>query len=122
MTPIVYDISIYQGAPWRSETFELENDAGVIDLTGYTGLAQIRKTPDSPNIVGTLTVAFEDDRKACYLTVTGPQAAALPVSTEGPFCYDVKLSNPQATDPDLVSIVFAAGSVIVFRNVSRQQG
>tara|TARA_Y100001972_G_scaffold118950_1_gene159659 strand:- start:1038 stop:1373 length:336 start_codon:yes stop_codon:yes gene_type:complete len=86
----ITNIFIDQGATF-SETITVKDTSGnALNLTGFTGIAQIRKSPSSSTSVS-FTVAFASDRTTGQLTIslTSTQTAALEA---GRYNYDVLIT------------------------------
>jgi len=62
------------------------------DLSGYTFLCQIRATPDSTDVMATVTVALTTDGTDGYLTLTLPHAQAENL-VPGKVCIDLELTR-----------------------------
>lgn len=56
-----YDLSIYQGDDYEL-TLRVQVDGAYTDLTGATGLAQIRATAASSTVLATLTMTLDADQ------------------------------------------------------------
>lgn len=97
MEAALYDLSFSQGDGF---TLPLTIKAAGIamDLTGYTGLAQIRKRAGAP-VLATFAIGIPDqsilaNRGKVTLSLTGAQSAALPAAC----AYDFELV-PLGSDP-----------------------
>ena len=86
----ITNIFIDQGATF-SETITVKDTSGnALNLTGFTAIAQIRKSPSSSTSVS-FSVAFDADRTTGQLTIslTSTQTAALEA---GRYNYDVLIT------------------------------
>ena len=96
----VSNIFIDQGATFTT-TITVEDGNGVsLDLTGYSGIAQLRKTYESTTSVG-FNVSFETPRTNGQVTIslTDAQTSAL---ESGKYVYDVNLTLPGGTKTRVV--------------------
>lgn len=88
------EIYIDQGATF-TKTFTVKDSSGdVVDLTGYTGSAQIRKTTSSTDYTA-FTVTFTDRTNGLVtISLTNTQTSALEGTT---YYYDVELTDGSNT-------------------------
>ena len=108
----ISNIFIDQGATF-STTVTIEDGTGSpLDLTGYTALAQIRKTYQSTTATD-FTSTFDADRTTGLITIslTNTQTAAL---EEGRYVYDLLITDLSGTKTRVVE-----GIVTVNPSVSR---
>lgn len=130
MQPVSQDISIYRGDAFdfyfriRYRVWNPALNGGLggyeagdgVDLTGWSGLAQIRADEDAGSTLGVFTITFANQadmntRGGVLLTLTGAQTQALP-ATGG--VWDVQLTNT-LSEPR----TFYKGAVTVTKDVSR---
>lgn len=104
------NIVIDQGSSFSTSINLTDTDDSVIDLTGYTGAAQMRKHYTSSNSVP-FTVALAAAEGAVTLSLTSTTTANI---VAGRYVYDVEL-----TDPDGVVSRIVEGIVTVTPNVTR---
>ncbi len=95
------------GAGWSIETTISQNGAPV-DLSGYTFLSQVRSSPESTEVLATLTVTPTNEVGG---VITFSQAAAS-LAVQG--CYDLRLTPPAGPPRYMV-----AGLLIVEPSTSR---
>lgn len=108
----ISNIFIDQGATF-STTVTIEDGVGSpLDLTGYTALAQIRKTYQSTTATA-FTSTFDSDRTTGLITIslTDSQTSSL---EEGRYVYDLLISDVSGTKTRVVE-----GIVTVNPSVSR---
>ena len=108
----ISNISIDQDANF-STTVTINDSAGVaLNLTGYTAIAQLRKTHLSSSATS-FTVAFASDRTTgqLTLTLTSTQTGAL---SRGRYVYDVVITASGGTKTRVVE-----GTATVNPSVSR---
>lgn len=128
MRPYAKDLELYRG-DYFVQTFRLRSrvwnpalNAGVggwepgdyRDLTGWTGLFQIRKNADDVTALANGVVTILDQtlfKGSVQYSLEGPAAAELP---GGKAYYDVQL-----TDTSNKPRTFIAGAVNVIKDVSR---
>ena len=86
----ISNIFIDQGATFTTTLTINDSTGSALDLTNYTAIAQIRKSPSSSTSVS-FSVAFDADRTTGQLTIslTSTQTAALEA---GRYNYDVLIT------------------------------
>jgi hypothetical protein len=104
------NIVIDQGSSFFTSINITDTDDSAIDLTGYTGVAQMRKHYTSSNAVS-FTVSTVPSEGALTLSLT---AAATANIVAGRYVYDVEL-----TDQNGVVSRIVEGIVTVTPNVTR---
>ena len=67
-----------------------DSNSDVLNLTGYTGLGQMRKTYGSSTIAATFTLALTAATGQVTVTLTDVQTAAL---GSGRYVYDILLTD-----------------------------
>ena len=76
--------AIFNGADWSIEVTIMERtkiSEAPVDLTGYSGICQIRKTPDSPQTVASPHITFVDPANGTFtLSLDKSETAAIPAS------------------------------------------
>mgnify|MGYP000026362077 CR=1 FL=1 len=87
---IISNIYINQGADFSNTVTVLDSAGAALDLTGYTALAQIRKTYESTTAVAFAT-AFNASRTTGKITIslTDTQTQAL---ESGRYVYDLLIT------------------------------
>lgn len=104
------NLQIDQGADFSTEIDVLDDDGEVVDLTGYTGAAQMRK-----HYTSTTSVAFGVAINASGGTVTLTMNAATSANVVyGRYVYDCELTSSGNTVSRLVE-----GIVTVTPQVTR---
>ena len=96
----ISNIFIDQGATF-SKTITVKDTSGnALNLTGFTAIAQIRKSPSSSTSTS-FTVAFASDRTTGQLTIslTDTQTTALEA---GRYNYDVLITDSSGTKTRVV--------------------
>ena len=83
------NIVIDQGADFQTTIDVVDLEDNVIDLTGYTGEAQIRKHYSSTNAV---SFTVEIDANNGLITLTLPATASANMSP-GRYVYDLRVTN-----------------------------
>ena len=86
----ISNIFIDQGATFTTTLTVKDTSGNALNLTGFTAIAQIRKSPSSSTSVS-FSVAFDADRTTGQLTIslTSTQTAALEA---GRYNYDVLIT------------------------------
>jgi hypothetical protein len=105
MAAASYDITIEQGATLRVSSTLKGSDGNPLDLTGWTGRAQIRESFSGEKIAD-FTISFNADRTdgVFVLSLTDAETAAIsvPANTTSrrvitKYPYDVELVKPDGT-------------------------
>ena len=84
------NIYIDQGADFQTVISLTDSNGDVLDLTGYTALAQIRKTYGSTTIAATFTTVLTTDSGQLTMSLTDVVTAAM---DSGRYVYDVLLTD-----------------------------
>ena len=84
------NIYIDQGSDFSTIISLTDCNGDVLILTGYSALAQIRKTYGSTTIAGTFTTSLTTDSGQLTLSLTDVVTAAM---TSGRYVYDVLLTD-----------------------------
>ena len=84
------NIYIDQGADFSTIISLTDSNGDVLDLTGYTALAQIRKTYGSTTIAGTFATALVANTGQLTLSLTDVITGAM---GSGRYVYDVLLTD-----------------------------
>ena len=108
----ISNIFIDQGANFSTTVTIKDSDDAALNLTGYTAIAQLRKTHLSSSATS-FTVTFASDRTSGQLTLalTSTQTAAM---SRGRFVYDVVITASGGTKTRVVE-----GTATVNPSVSR---
>lgn len=112
--PGTLNLTINQGGTFGPITLTLTDDDGVaIDLTGYSGTAQYRRTADSSEILATFTVTVTAPASGqMQITLSDTTTAALTAPAQG--VWDLFI-----TDASLNDYRILAGTVTVLPRVTR---
>ena len=96
----ISNIFIDQGATFTTTLTINDSHGSALDLTNYTAIAQIRKSPSSSTSTS-FTVAFASDRTTGQLTIslTDTQTTALEA---GRYNYDVLITDSSGTKTRVV--------------------
>ena len=84
------NIYIDQGADFQTVISLTDSNSEALNLTGYSALAQIRKTHGSTTIAATFGTTLTTDSGQVTLTLTDVVTAAM---TSGRYVYDVLLTD-----------------------------
>ena len=84
------NIYIDQGSDFTTIISLTDSNGDALNLTGYSALAQIRKTYASTTIAGTFTTSLTTDSGQLTLSLTDVITAAM---TSGRYVYDVLLTD-----------------------------
>lgn len=116
MTPLPWDLMIYQGDTFTESMRLRDEDPDVVfTLTGLTGKAQIRTSASSSSALAEFTVTNMDQNEVpggFVLSLTPAQTAAL---VPGSAVWDIQFSNGDNTQVD----TYIAGAVTVVAEVTR---
>jgi len=96
----ISNIFIDQGATFTTTLTINDSNGDALDLTGYTAIAQLRKSPSSSTSTD-FTVAFVSPRTSGQLTIslTDTQTTALEA---GRYNYDVLITDSSGTKTRVV--------------------
>lgn len=125
MKPIIYPVTLYQGAAWRLESLFRDEAGNPMDLTAYEAELMIRKRVTDPEPVLTLDSATggidtsNDPDANLIIRISSEETAALPTRNQEIFdwVYDLKIWN--GLDPDYTTVRLLEGSVSVSPAVTR---
>jgi len=95
------NLLIDQGSDFSTTVNITDNDGNGIDLTGYTGAAQMRKHYTSSNAV-TFSVSINPGLGAVTLSLTNTQTANI---VAGRYVYDCELTTGNTVSRVLEGIV-----------------
>lgn len=95
------NLIIDQGTDYSTSITLTDDEENVIDLTGYTANAQIRKTYSSSNSV-TFTTTITPAQGVIVLSLTDSQTANI---VPGRYVYDVILTTGSTTSRIIEGIV-----------------
>lgn len=110
LKPKRFNIEIYQGDTFRFVLAMTGPSAAVLDTTGWAGLAQIRKTDNSPGETPELDITLDNvGNVTVFVSNTG--TAALAGATE--YRYDIQLTD-DATNVRTV----IGGTILVTEDIS----
>ena len=84
------NIYIDQGADFQTVISLTDSNSDALNLTGYSALAQIRKTHGSTTIADTFGTVLTTNTGQVTLTLTDTVTAAM---TSGRYVYDVLLTD-----------------------------
>jgi hypothetical protein len=109
MLAALKDYTIEQGAVFDEQLQWLDSDGNVVDLTGYTALAQVRKNKADTSVTTTFTVTLGGTNGTIRLQLTSAQTRSL--SFERAF-WDIELCPTgldatlfNSTSDDLIRLV-----------------
>lgn len=110
--PGTYNLTVYRGDTLVLDVVLTDTTTGlVLDLTGYSALAQIRATADAASADASLAAVLTPAEGKVTLTLSAAASAALTITTG---VWDLQL-----TDGSGVVRTYLAGSVTVTPDVSR---
>ena len=84
------NIYIDQGSDFTTTISLTDSNGDILDLTGYTALAQVRKSYGSTTIAATFTTVLTADSGQLALSLTDTVTAAM---DSGRYVYDVLLTD-----------------------------
>ena len=84
------NIYIDQGSDFTTTISLTDSNGDVLNLTGYTALAQVRKSHGSTTIAATFTTVLTADAGQLALSLTDTVTAAM---DSGRYVYDVLLTD-----------------------------
>lgn len=83
------DFTIYAGGDFVRKYQYLDEAGNPVDLTGYTALAQARRSPSAP-LAGEVVPTIDLETATITMTIPGAQTAAL---TDEHYLWAMELSN-----------------------------
>ena len=86
----VSNLYIDQGSDFSTTISLTDSNGDILVLTGYTALAQVRKTYESSTIASTFTTTLSAGSGQVTMKLTDVQTAAL---SSGRYVYDVLLTD-----------------------------
>tara|TARA_B100001063_G_scaffold192645_1_gene183928 strand:+ start:1087 stop:1434 length:348 start_codon:yes stop_codon:yes gene_type:complete len=112
---MISNLTIDQGASFKAEIDVKDSDGDALDLTGFTGAGQMRKTYSSSTKTD-FDVEFKSPRTTgtVIITLTSTQTNALKA---GRFVYDVEITSPGSSGSDVTRVV--EGQIDVTPGVTR---
>lgn len=110
LRPKRIDIEVYQGDTFKFVVGLKDANGTLIDATGWTPLAQIKKADGSAGETPVMNATVDADGITVVLSDT--ETGAL-IPTNGPYKYDVQL-----TDLDGNVRTFFGGTIIVTEDIS----
>jgi len=90
MEPATHDLTIYRDRDF-SQTFYFKNLGVAMDLTGYTGKAEIRENKDAAALIVAFQVTVDPLIGSIVISLTDTQTILLPV---GDMAWDLVLTDP----------------------------
>lgn len=108
---IIANIFIDQGADFSITVDVSDIDGTILNLSGYTAAAQIRKTYSSSSVSGTFTATIDAAAGQVTLSLTDSQTTAI---ASGRYVYDLTVTSAGSTTTRVVE-----GQVIVTPGVTR---
>lgn len=84
------NLIVDQGTDYTTSINLTDDNDNVVDLTGYTGVGQMRKTYTSSNAVS-FSITLESANGVVVMSLTDTQTAAI---TAGRYVYDVFVTSP----------------------------
>ncbi len=110
---MISNLTIDQGASFKAEIDVKDADGDALDLTGFTGAGQMRKTYASSTATN-FTVEFKNPRTTGTLTIslTATQTNAIKA---GRYVYDVEITK--TSDSEVTRVV--EGQIDVTPGVTR---
>lgn len=113
--PAEADLCCPQGQT-LSQSFRYKKDDAIVDLSGFTGRAMFRETPDSATVALSLTTANGGVviSAAGGIVTLSASAASMSAITAGRYVYDVEIESASGVVKRLVE-----GVAKVTREVTR---
>lgn len=112
MEPATHDLTIYRDRDF-SQTFYFKTLGEAMDLTGYTGKAEIRENRDAAALIVAFQVTIVPLIGSITLSLTDTQTMLLP---DGVTAWDLVLTDPHGLRQN-----FVEGEVKVVGTVTRDE-
>lgn len=108
------NLIIYTGTDF-SQTFFLENDQSdsALNLTGYTGTAEIKRYQASSSVSANFIISFANDRTTGEVTLSLDSTVSGTIKA-GKYYYNLLLTNSGGTKTRVIE-----GTAIVKKSVTR---
>ena len=110
MEPAILNLTIYRDRDF-SKTLYFKSLGVAMDLTGYTGKAEIRENKDDANLIVALQVTIDPLIGSIVISLTDTQTILLPV---GVLAWDLVLTDPHGSRQNYIE-----GQVDVVSTVTR---
>ena len=110
MEPATHDMTIYRDRDF-SQTFYLKTLGVAMDLTGYTGKAEIRENRDDANLIVAFQVTIDPLIGSFVVSLTDTQTILIP---DGVSAWDLVLTDPHGSRQNYIE-----GQVKVVGTVTR---
>ena len=110
---MISNLTIDQGASFKAEIDVKDADGDALDLTGFTGAGQMRKTYASSSATN-FTVEFKNPRTTGTLTISLTAAQTNAIKA-GRYVYDVEITK--TSDSEVTRVV--EGQIDVTPGVTR---
>tara|TARA_B100000282_G_C31616939_1_gene437510 strand:- start:326 stop:667 length:342 start_codon:yes stop_codon:yes gene_type:complete len=110
---MISNLTIDQGASFKAEIDVKDADGDALDLTGFTGAGQMRKTYASSTATN-FTVEFKNPRTTGTLTISLTAAQTNAIKA-GRYVYDVEITK--TSDAEVTRVV--EGQIDVTPGVTR---
>tara|TARA_Y100000052_G_scaffold21684_1_gene21978 strand:+ start:493 stop:834 length:342 start_codon:yes stop_codon:yes gene_type:complete len=110
---MISNLTIDQGASFKAEIDVKDADGDALDLTGFTGAGQMRKTYASSTATN-FTVEFKNPRTTGTLTISLTAAQTNAIKA-GRYVYDVEITK--TSDSEVTRVV--EGQIDVTPGVTR---
>jgi len=112
MQPATHDLTIYRDRDF-SQTFYFKNLGVAMDLTGYTGKAEIRENKDAATLIVAFQVTVDPLIGSIIISLTDTQTILLPV---GDMAWDLVLTDPHNSRQN-----YLEGQVKILGTVTRDE-
>jgi len=112
MQPATHDLIIYRDRDF-SQTFYFKSLGVAMDLTGYTGKAEIRENKDAATLIVAFQVTVDPLIGSIAISLTDTQTILLPV---GDMAWDLVI-----TDPHNLRQNYLEGQVKILGTVTRDE-
>lgn len=113
MEPATHDLTIYRDRDF-SQTFYLKTLGVALDLTGYTGKAEIRENKDAADLIVAFQVAIDPLIGSIVISLTDTQTILIPA--DGTAAWDLVLTDPHGSRQNYIE-----GQVKVVGTVTRDE-
>ena len=92
----ISNIFIDQGVTFTTTLTINDSNGAALDLTGYTAIAQLRKSPSSSTSTS-FTVRFVSPRTSGQLTISLTDTQTTALESAGRYNYDVLITDSSGT-------------------------
>jgi hypothetical protein len=112
LRPKRFDLEVYQGDTFTFNLVLKGNGGTPLDISGWTGIAQIKKADGSAGETPSLDLEIGGTDGIIQISLTGTETSALEPES-GPYKYDVQLTDTAGNKR-----TFIGGTIVITEDIS----